>query len=265
MDALASLARDSALLVAAVQAAPADAEVPACPGWTAADLAHHVALVQSFWASVVGREPGAGLPGGDVVPLERPADDGALSGLLRDATARLVAALAGRDPREPCWSWHPDGRTVGWVTRRQQHEALVHRVDAEQAAGRGVTPLDPDLAADGVDEVLDVLLGGHLAWTTFAPGGDTVAVVVDAPGETPHRWDVELGRVRGTGPGSGRYHDVPGGRLIRPGGEPDAVVAGAAARLNLWLWGRGGPEELRVTGAADAADTLRAAAVGAMQ
>ncbi|MFI2103903.1 maleylpyruvate isomerase family mycothiol-dependent enzyme [Isoptericola sp. NPDC019693] len=265
MDALASLARDSALLVTAVEAAPTGAEVPACPGWTAADLAHHVALVQSFWASVVGREPGSGRPGGDVVPLERPADDALLAGLLRDATARLVTALAGRDPLEPCWSWHPEGRSVGWVTRRQQHEALVHRVDAERTAGQGVTPLDPDIAADGVDEVLDVLLGGHPAWTTFAPDGGTVAVVVDAPGEAPHRWDVGLGRVRGTGPGSGRYYDVPGGLLVDDGGEPDAVVAGAAADLDLWLWGRSGRQELRVTGATGAADALRAAAVGAMQ
>jgi len=265
MDALASLARDSVLLVAAVHAAPADAEVPACPGWTADDLGFHVASVQSFWASVVGREPGAGLPGGDVVPLGRPADAAALAALVHDATAHLVAALAGRDPREPCWSWHPDGRTVGWVTRRQQHEALVHRVDAEQTAGRGVTPIDPEIAADGVDEVLDVLLGGHPAWTTFAPAGGTVAVVVDDPGEAPHRWDVELGRVRGTGPESGREYDVPGGRLVPPGGEPDAVVAGGAADLDLWLWGRGGAERLRVSGDPAAVATLRAAAVDAMQ
>ncbi|MFC7878068.1 maleylpyruvate isomerase family mycothiol-dependent enzyme [Isoptericola sp. NPDC057391] len=265
MDALASLARDSALLVAAVHAAPAGAEVPACPGCTAGDLAFHVASVQSFWASVVGREPGAGLPGGDVVPLERPADDGALAALVRDATAWLVAALAGRDPGEPCWYWHPEGHSVGWVTRRQQHEALVHRVDAEQAAGQGVTPLDPGIAADGVDEVLDVLLGGHPAWTTFTPAGGTAAVVVEAPGETPHRWDVELGRVRGTGPESGRAYDVPGGRLAPPGDRPDAVVVGAAADLDLWLWGRGGPEGLRVTGDPAAVEALRAAAVDAMQ
>ncbi|MFE5341491.1 maleylpyruvate isomerase family mycothiol-dependent enzyme [Isoptericola sp. NPDC056578] len=265
MDALASLARDSALLVAAVRAAPADAEVPACPGWTARDLAFHVASVQAFWASVVGREPGAGLPGADVVPLERPTDDAALVGLVHDATAHLVAALAGRDPLEQCWSWHPDGHTVGWVARRQQHEALVHRVDAEQAAGGRVTPLDPDVAADGVDEVLDVLLGGHPAWTAFTPAGGTVAVVVDAHGEAPHRWDVELGRVRGTGPESGREYDVPAGRLVPPDGEPDAVVAGAAADLDLWLWGRGGSGGLRVTGDAGAVDALRAAAVDAMQ
>ncbi|MFI2297119.1 maleylpyruvate isomerase N-terminal domain-containing protein [Isoptericola sp. NPDC019571] len=265
MDAMASLARDSVLLVAAVHAAPADAEVPACPGWTADDLGFHVASVQSFWASVVGREPGTGLQAGDVVPPERPAGDAALAALLHDATAHLVAALAGRDPREPCWSWHPDGHTVGWVTRRQQHEALVHRVDAEQAAGRGVTPLDPEIAADGVDEVLDVLLGGHPGWTTFTPAGGAVAVVVDAPGEAPRRWDVELGRVRGTGPESGREYDVPGGRLVHPDGEPAGVVAGAAADLDLWLWGRGTAESLRVTGDAAAVEALRAAAADAMQ
>ena len=42
-----------------------------------------------------------------------------------------------------------DDKTVGYIRRRQAHEALIHRLDAELTAG-AVTPLDPDLAADGV-------------------------------------------------------------------------------------------------------------------
>ncbi len=46
-----------------------------------------------------------------------------------------------------------DDKTAGYIARRQAHEALVHRLDAELTVGDR-TPLDPRLAADGVDEAL---------------------------------------------------------------------------------------------------------------
>ena len=48
---------------------------------------------------------------------------------------------------------------MGFVRRRQAHEALIHRIDAELTAGRR-TPVDPLLGADGVDEALRVMYGG---------------------------------------------------------------------------------------------------------
>ena len=39
---------------------------------------------------------------------------------------------------------------LGWVRRRQGHEALIHRVDAEQAAGLA-SSIDPGLAEDGIE------------------------------------------------------------------------------------------------------------------
>ena len=46
------------------------------------------------------------------------------------------------------------------MLRRQAHEALVHRVDAEQTAGLPVTDPGVALAADGVDEMLGVMVSG---------------------------------------------------------------------------------------------------------
>ena len=60
----------------------------------------------------------------------------------------LVAELERADPAEPAWSWSAE-QTVGFTFRRQAHEALIHRLDAEQTAG-DVTPLDAALASDGV-------------------------------------------------------------------------------------------------------------------
>ena len=42
---------------------------------------------------------------------------------------------------------------VARAVRRMAHETAIHRADAESTAGP-ITPLDPGLAADGVDEVL---------------------------------------------------------------------------------------------------------------
>ncbi|GAA3228848.1 maleylpyruvate isomerase N-terminal domain-containing protein [Oerskovia jenensis] len=265
MDALASIARDSALFLDAVRAASPGARVPACPEWGVADLTYHLAEVQSFWSAVVGPAVGEGLDPDDVTPLARPADDAALPTLAATATARLLAALTGRDPSEPCWSWHDAGHTVGWVVRRQAHEALVHRVDAEQTAGRDVTGADPAVAADGVDEVLRVLVDGVPDWATFTPDGGTISVLVDGPGETPRSWELAFGRLTGVGPESGTAYDFDSAQLVDLPGSTSAQVAGPAWGLDLWLWGRADRSGLTVQGDPALADRLRAVANEGMQ
>lgn len=84
--------------------------------------------------------------------------------------AEFVAALASADPAEAAWSWAAE-QTVGFTFRRQAHEAPVHRLDAELAVG-ALTPLDPALAADGVDEALD-------AWLWRRGGDEAVTVSGD--------------------------------------------------------------------------------------
>jgi len=257
MDALSSLARDSELFGDAARSAPPDARVPTCPEWTGADLLYHLAEVQDFWSRVVGPSPGSGLGGGDVEPLPRPASDAELPALLQRSTSRHVAALTGRDATEPCWSWHEEGRTVGWVLRRQAHEALIHRADAELTAGRDVTPADPDVAADGVDEVLAVMVDGVPGWGVFTPDGATISVVVDGPGETPRSWELAFGRFTGTGPESGTAYDLDVAQLVDLPGSTTAQVAGPAWALDLWLWGRGSADGLTVAGDPALVDRLR--------
>src|SRR4029078_11382856 len=93
------------------------------------------------------------------------------------------------DPAEEAWTWSSE-QTVGFTFRRQAHEALIHRLDAEQAAGQG-SPLDPELPADGVDEVLDVMDGGAAPWGEFAPLPHFVQVDLSDRDESV--W-VQLGR-----------------------------------------------------------------------
>lgn len=235
-----------------------DIAVPSCPGWDLADLTWHLAEVQYFWASIVEEllvDPGA------VPELARPAAAD-LAGLSRDQATRLVDALRAGDPDAECWSWHADGHSVGWVRRRQAHEALIHRVDAELAVGE-LSPIDPELAADGVDEILNVMLDASdlPAWASFEPTGRTAAV------ETTdgRSWAMELGWFRGTSPNTGTAYDDAALRLDRRVGNPDVVLRGDASDLDLWLWGRGSLDPIQTHGDAAIAAMIRQAAAAGTQ
>lgn len=239
---------------------PGDAPVPSCDGWTAADLLWHLAEVQHLWAAVA-----AGATEDDVVPPDRPDDGAALRTLVARAGTDLLGALGDRDPADECWSWHPEGRSIAWVARRQAHEALIHRVDAELTAGVDVRPPSAELALDGIDEVLDVFLNGVPEWGTFTPDGARVLITSS---NLPGRWGLGLGRFAGTHPDSARTYDLDAVRVTRvpDGADPgpaDAEITGHAWDLDRWLWGRGSSDELEVTGRADLADRVRALAAEA--
>ena len=209
------------------------ARVPACPDWDAADLLWHLGDVQWFWSQVIGNRP-AGPPDDDGRPV-RPGDVPGLLAFFDESSGALVAALESADPAEPAWSW-ADEQRVGFTYRRQAHEALIHRVDAEQTAG-SVTALDSRLAADGVAEVLEIMYGGEPPeWGRFEPGEGQVDVRLTDAGETIR---VRPGTFLGTDPGSGKNYDGPHLLVVpEPSGAAAATVAGTAADLDAWLWKR---------------------------
>jgi len=258
---VAAIREQSERFLEAVALVPPDAEVPSCPGWSVTDLLWHLAEVQHHWAQVAG----SGVAGDDVVPPDRSDDPAELRALVATAGTELLRALSGRDPATPCWSWHPEGGTLGWVARRQAHEALVHRVDAELAAGLDVRPPSVELAEDGIDEVLTVFVSGVPAWGAFAADGTTVRIeCTNAPGA----WLLRLGRFAGTGPDSGKEYDLDAADVVRlaDGDRPDAdlVVAGHAWDVDRWIWGRG-PADVVVTGPAALEARLRSLLVEATQ
>src|SRR6185312_9568117 len=73
--------------------------------------------------------------------------------------AELTRQLSDRGPDGETWTWFPGEHSTGFWFRRMAHEALVHRVDGELAAGGSTTAVDPVLAADGVEEVLEWFAG----------------------------------------------------------------------------------------------------------
>ena len=180
----------------------------------------------------------------DVPDRDRPEEYAALLYAYDECSAALVDALEAADPGAPAWTWSNE-QTVGFILRRQAHEALIHRLDAEQAAG-DVTELDARLASDGVLEALDVMFGGTPPWGSFTPGEELLRV--DCIDTDDHVW-VRLGRFTGTDPESGASIDEADINVVAdPGGEPDCVVAGPAAALDAWLWRRGDDAQVDVAG-----------------
>lgn len=248
------LAEESARFAAVLERADADAPVPTCPEWTAADLAWHLAEVQWFWARVIEHRPAA--PDEDRPRPERPASYDDLLALVRSSTDDLAGRLAGLGAEEPAWSWAawlPEGQTVGFTLRRQAHEALVHRLDAELTAGVDAAPVDVALAADGVAELFDVMYGGHPSPpATFTPRPGVVRIDLTDAG---HRLFVQPGLLHDPESGESGPHLL---LVDDPAVEPAAVVTAPAAALDAAWWNRG-PLRPEVTGELAAYDAMREA------
>jgi uncharacterized protein (TIGR03083 family) len=233
LDFLEHLERESARFATAVLAAAPDAPVPSCPAWTAGDLLWHLAEVQWFWGEIV--RSGARSPDEYAEP-DRPGDHAALEAFFRIASGGLLAALAAADAATPAWTWSAD-QTVGFIRRRQAHEALIHRVDAELTSGRR-TPLDPLLSTDGVDEALRVMYGGCPEWATFAP--DDARSLRLTTTDTGRSWLVTMGRFTGTRPSDGAAYDEPTLDVADDDGTSRAAAwwRGTAADVDCVLWNR---------------------------
>jgi uncharacterized protein (TIGR03083 family) len=245
-DFLDAIRRESARFHAVLADCDPAARVPGCPEWDAADLLWHLTGVQRFWAGIVRFRPAS--PDDERIVQEgsgeRPASYADLLAAFDEESASLVDALAVADPEEEAWHWSGDLR-VGTTYRRQAHEALIHRVDAEQAAGVPLAPIDPALAEDGVAEVIGVMYGGEPPWGTATPTGETVGVRVT---DTGRELLVAFRHFTGTDPDSGTAYDEEDLGLLDSGPEPSATVSGTAADLDLWLWKRGPADALEVEG-----------------
>jgi uncharacterized protein (TIGR03083 family) len=234
LDYVAHLTRESARFAEALREAAPDARVSTCPDWNADDLLWHLAEVQWFWGTIV-RENVTGARAEELKP-SRPPDRAGLQEFYRSASRDLSQILAATPPEAAAWTWSDD-HTVGFIRRRQAHEALIHRIDAELTAGLR-TPLDPSLSADGVDETLRVMYHGVPGWGTVTPeAGQTLRLRATDTGDS---WFLRLGRFTGTDPDDGTVCDEPDADVAAndPGTDAAAEVAGAAADLECWLWHR---------------------------
>lgn len=254
IDYLGPLRSESARFLEVLRDAEPTAPVPSCPDWNADDLLWHLAEVQWFWGTVVLERLQSVQD--DMQGPDRPGSHDELLTFFAEQSQRLQDALEAADPTDPVYMWAED-KTVGYIRRRQAHEALIHRLDAELTTDQ-VTPLDADLASDGVHEALAMMFGGCPPWGTFTPSATHVHVRTTDTGLVV---PVVLGRFTGTDPDDQKTHDEEdlSVRAADPSAEPAAVVTGTADDLDAWLWHRRDERVITVEG--DEAAFARLAAV----
>jgi uncharacterized protein (TIGR03083 family) len=203
--------------------------VPCCPGWTAGDVVTHTAEVYEHKLAAIalgGTRP-------DPWPPAWPADHDPLA-WFDDALNRLLTTLTETDLSAPSWTWWPADQSCGFWLRRMAQETAVHRTDAEAAAGT-LTPVAEDLAIDGIEEVLTMMLSGD--WSD-EPQPDSVGTV-----NIGGAWLVTM---------SETLIDV------RPTDAPAAAeVEGSPSDLLLWLWGRVPDTAVCISGDGSVAAKLR--------
>ena len=131
------------------------------------------------------------------------------------ADVERFATAVRRGPLEAPISGCPD-----WDLRKlTTHMGVVHRWDAEHATGP-TTPIDPELASDGIDEYLDLVMRHNVTRDSVTlPAGSLHIHCTDAHGE----WLVSLDE---------------GYQLERAHAKGAAALRGPAEALLLRLWNR---------------------------
>jgi uncharacterized protein (TIGR03083 family) len=170
-------------------------------------------------------------------------EDETLLDWFREGHSRLTRSLTAAPPELRCWYFLPAPSPLAFWARRQAHETTVHRVDAEAALGKELSPIDTAFASDGVDELLT---GFHVRAKSRVRSElprSLRVLAVDAP-TGQNDWLMHLSA------------DPP--RTQRAGeGPADCTVRGTAAELYLALWNRGPYEGLEVSGDASLVDLWR--------
>lgn len=235
IDELAAIAAAGDRISTVIRTADHKTPVPELGRWKLADLVHHLGNIHR-WAGAIVTARSMDVPRGGTRKL----GGDALGDWFAEGVAELLDVFRRCDPADPCPNFNPGSdHTVGWWMRRQLHETTVHRWGAERAAG-ATTPIDPRVAADGVDEFLDVFVRTRGKQTLTAP-------LVLATNDPENAWTLTLA-------------DKPGRLNVASGrtGAAETELSGAPEALLLALWGRFGIGEsgLTVTGDLEVATSM---------
>lgn len=197
-----------------------DAPVASCPGWDVAELLAHLINVHWFWTRIVEERLTERYEGERPAPPAR--ED--LVETFRRGAHRMVSVLADADPATPVWTWAPSNQTVGFVSRHQVQEMVVHHADGASAVGVTVA-VEPLVALDCVDE--------FLTYSLSSPEDPK------DPRPAPLGSPLVLRATDGDGAWTLRDAPTSGLLLVERGVEAGApTVAAPASDLLLWLYRR---------------------------
>jgi uncharacterized protein (TIGR03083 family) len=239
-DHLAALVRSGAALGEAAAAAGLEAKVPTCPAWDVTDLLVHQGMVHR-WAA-------ANLRGERDHDTAASQAEGKAAASLLDWYTQSLAALVdtlratAEDAKAMVFLRDAPPPRRFWA-RRQAHETTIHSIDAIAARSQrwptaSDVAIDPELAADGIDELLmGFITRGKGRLHTAQPY--TMLIRTD---DTGHAWTLRIT--------DGPIVAAPGAIL-----RPEVVFSGTAVQLYLSLWNRA--DEITTNGRSDLIDQWR--------
>jgi uncharacterized protein (TIGR03083 family) len=219
-----SLEADGDLLASAAEQAGLTTNVPSCPAWQVRDLLRHQGYVHRWATAYVSVPIQAEAP--ELTEAEQLAGgppDERLLAWFREGHRALVRALRTAEPDVVSWTFMPAASPLGFWARRQAHETAIHRADAQLAAGQAPSH-EPDLAADGVDELIMSFFARRADPDREQAPERTLLIRATDAGR---QWRAELS---------------PDGQQVaqvsRGDGPAAATLDGPAAGLYLLLWNR---------------------------
>jgi uncharacterized protein (TIGR03083 family) len=195
--------------------------VPTCPGWTLRELVTHVGRGHRWAAEIVATRSSQFISPRDVPGGKLPDSQAEQEAWLNES-ADLVAGKVAAAPEAPVWTFIGSRPARFWV-RRRAHEAAVHLLDAQLAAGQEIS-LAADFAADGIAEWLEIV-----AANPQAAAGLAQARAGHDDSETLHVHATDPGL---DGAGEWLVHRGPDSITAEPGhARASLAVRGPAARL----------------------------------
>jgi uncharacterized protein (TIGR03083 family) len=183
--------------------------VGSCPGWQVRDLIEHLGGVHRWTTEIVRT--------GERVRFPDTAAGDDLAKWFTGGAEALTRTLTDADPARPCWTL-ASPEQVGFWSRRQAHEAVIHRWDLATAIGASAA-LDPALAVDGIDEAVFMFFPRQIELGRQAPLTDAIALLDSGSGR---RWVL-------AGDGASTDQEAT---------DVTATVSDGAAQLLLLLWQR---------------------------
>ncbi|MCD9624123.1 maleylpyruvate isomerase family mycothiol-dependent enzyme [Rhabdothermincola salaria] len=223
MDHVETIRREGTALVEAAEAAGLDTPVAACPGWDVRRLLQHTAKVHQRTEAVVRTGADSPPPSSEFPRFD---DDYRLFAQFRAALDALCLTLEAADPEGRSWNFTSGSGTNAFWPRRMAHETTVHRIDAQRTAGQDADPVPSDQAADGIDELVTVMLPMMVGLKKPDWNGSIHLHCTDQAGE----WTLRL--------------EEGALAVSRDHEKGDLAVRGPAAGMFLWAWNRADPADV---------------------
>jgi uncharacterized protein (TIGR03083 family) len=244
-----AIEKEGALVVAILRQVPEEWAVPTCPGWSLERLGDHLGKVYAMASAALEMGAATEAPPPEARQQRTPGTEAAE--WVEARLARLVDVLDSVDDDSPCWTFaYGDGTPRFWW-RRQVHESLIHRVDAELAVlsssqpeqfvgeGVGLSPVAADVGIDGVTEFLELLGHTEVDWEDLRLGEAATIHLHSTDPELQAEWTV----------------DCDNRQFARAHLKADVALRGSAFALERWLWSRG---SLRAAGPLDLSHEIEA-------